>query len=91
MTARATRYSQRTNALAAEAVLVAAVEEAVGLLRLDRYPIRYILGAAEGQGLNLAVGTLLTFPEPEPNPVESVLLAAAQSAELLLARAEAPR
>lgn len=33
MTARTTPYSARTNAIAAEAVLTAAVEEAVGLLR----------------------------------------------------------
>jgi hypothetical protein len=68
-------YSAKTNTLAAEAVLTAAVEEAVGIL--DGIPV-----PERPDGWIAAIGNVARVR------AEETLLAAGQSAELLLARAE---
>jgi hypothetical protein len=86
---RVADYAPSTLNFSAELVLAAAVEEAVALLRERRnWPPRYIvIPDAPPPAPDLALDRLIWIPEPERDPVEDILLAAAQSADLILGRA----
>lgn len=82
-------YSAKTNVLAAEAVLTAAVDEAVGLLRSPGRLIQssFRTYAAAAAALTNTTHLRYEWVKYDLAQIEATLLAAAQSAELLLDRA----